>query len=153
MTQYQITSEKYIAIPKGKSYASASDNSTGWWKILCAEPIKQTISLGHVLHPFLNYGIVVWGYAAKSNLKTLQVQQNVIVKNITNASQSISMDALHHDLHKRKVRRLTSRFKIHQHEHLNTPALQLLKELRVRRQRKPMPLNHILLAVQLPSRI
>jgi hypothetical protein len=65
-----------------------------------------------VLRPLWSYGIPAWGYAAKSNVKAIQVQQNTILKKITNASQYISMITLHHDLCIKTVdelaRRLTS---------------------------------------------
>ncbi|GFT36894.1 hypothetical protein TNCV_174761 [Trichonephila clavipes] len=36
-----------------------------------------------VLRPILTYGSPVWGYAADSNIKTLEVAQNSIIRNIT----------------------------------------------------------------------
>ncbi|GFU90283.1 hypothetical protein TNCV_2717411 [Trichonephila clavipes] len=35
-----------------------------------------------VLRPILTYGSPVWGYAADSNIKTLEVAQNSIIRNI-----------------------------------------------------------------------
>ncbi|GFV46506.1 RNA-directed DNA polymerase from mobile element jockey [Trichonephila clavipes] len=39
-----------------------------------------------VLRPILSYGSPVWGYAAKSNLKTLEICQNKTIRMIVHAN-------------------------------------------------------------------
>ncbi|GFX88011.1 RNA-directed DNA polymerase from mobile element jockey [Trichonephila clavipes] len=39
-----------------------------------------------VLRPILSYGCPVWGYAAKSNLKTLEISQNKTIRMIVHAN-------------------------------------------------------------------
>ncbi|GFU77646.1 RNA-directed DNA polymerase from mobile element jockey [Trichonephila clavipes] len=39
-----------------------------------------------VLRPILSYGCPVWGYAAKSNLKTLEISQNKTIHMIVHAN-------------------------------------------------------------------
>ncbi|GFU74026.1 hypothetical protein TNCV_1641521 [Trichonephila clavipes] len=41
-----------------------------------------------VLRPILTYGSPVWGYAADSNIKILEVAQNSLIRNITSSGHS-----------------------------------------------------------------
>ena len=54
-------------------------------------PIKPLKSLYYTLiHPYLNYGTILWGSAAKSNFKKLQTLQNKAIRNITNSKYNAS---------------------------------------------------------------
>ena len=47
-------------------------------------PIKPLKSLYYTLiHPYMNYGTILWGSAAKSNFKKVQTLQNKAIRNIT----------------------------------------------------------------------
>ena len=80
-----------------------------------------------VLRPIWNYHIPAWGYAAKSNMKMLLVQQNTILRKLVGAQWYISNETIHRDLRMETVdelaRKLTSRFEARLHKHPNTLAL------------------------------
>ncbi|GFV05263.1 RNA-directed DNA polymerase from mobile element jockey [Trichonephila clavipes] len=50
-----------------------------------------------VLRPILTYGSPVWGYAADSNIKTLEVAQNSIIRNIVRADRYTRNSKIYED--------------------------------------------------------
>ncbi|GFV19825.1 RNA-directed DNA polymerase from mobile element jockey [Trichonephila clavipes] len=52
-----------------------------------------------VLRPIITYASPVWGAAAATNMKKIQVIQNKILRLITNAPWYVRNDVIHYDLH------------------------------------------------------
>ncbi|GFX19381.1 hypothetical protein TNCV_3015201 [Trichonephila clavipes] len=63
-----------------------------------------------VLRPILSYGSPVWGYAAKSNSKTLEICQNKTIRMIVHARQPIKCQFTFH--HRQIARNLLSYFRM-----------------------------------------
>ena len=98
-----------------------------------------------VLRPIWSYGLPIWGYAADSNNRRLQVSQNIILRKITGAPFFVTNETLRKDLQIETVRelikRFTRRFEKRLHRHSNTQTIQLLEDLPIRSLMRRMPFD------------
>ncbi len=94
-------------------------------------PPQQLKSLYYTLiHPYLNYGTILWGSAAKTSLKRIQVLQNKAIRAISNSKYNDPVIPLYIKL---KITPIEELYKIHlakfmyQHQHqlLPKPLLSL----------------------------
>ena len=94
-------------------------------------PTKHLISLYYTLiHPYLNYGTLIWGSANKSQLNKLKVLQNKSVRAITNSTYNESAGPLYKqtnimafdDLYKSQ---LIQFMYAHKHKQLPLPLMKL----------------------------
>ena len=51
--------------------------------LLPIKPLKSLYMYYTLIHPYMNYGTIRWGSAAKSNFKKVQTLQNKVIRNIT----------------------------------------------------------------------
>ena len=68
----------------------------------------------HCVLPIWLYGVQIWGIAAKSNYRRIQVLQNRVLRQITNCPWYVRGSTLHKDLHihsvEDQINRHTSRY-------------------------------------------
>ncbi|GFX45391.1 RNA-directed DNA polymerase from mobile element jockey [Trichonephila clavipes] len=60
---------------------------------------NKLILYKQILHPTITYGSPVWGAAAQTHTKRIQVIQNKILRIIANAPWYVRNSVIHHDLH------------------------------------------------------
>ena len=74
-------------------------------------PTKQLKSLYYTLiHPYLNYGTILWGSASKNNLKKVQILQNKAIRSLTNSKYNHPTTPLYKAT---KITPLNELYKIH----------------------------------------
>ena len=94
-------------------------------------PLKQLKSLYYTLmHPYLNYGTILWGSAVQNSLKKIQVLQNKAIRNITNSKYNASATPLYKAT---KITPLDALYKVHlakfMYQHKNNLLPQSLQAL------------------------
>ncbi|GFX14183.1 RNA-directed DNA polymerase from mobile element jockey [Trichonephila clavipes] len=60
---------------------------------------NKVILCKQILRPVITYGSPVWGAAATTHMKKIQVIQNKILRVMTNAPWYVRNDVIHNDLH------------------------------------------------------
>ncbi|GFW58799.1 RNA-directed DNA polymerase from mobile element jockey [Trichonephila clavipes] len=60
---------------------------------------NKVILYKQILRPVITYGSPVWGAAATTHMKKIQVIQNKILRVMTNAPWYVRNDVIHNDLH------------------------------------------------------
>jgi hypothetical protein len=83
-----------------------------------------------VIRPIWLYGAPLWSAASTSNLKKIQVRQNVILRTITDAYRYTRNADIHSDLRiplvSEELSRQRARYECRLHQHVNTNAINLL---------------------------
>jgi len=91
----------------------------------------------HCIAPIWLYGVQIWGIAAKSNYKRLQVMQNRTLRQITNCHWYVRGSTLHRDLHlhtvEEQICRHSSRYNDRLVRHRSTLVRRLLPARPLRR--------------------
>ncbi|GFV25436.1 probable RNA-directed DNA polymerase from transposon X-element [Trichonephila clavipes] len=64
---------------------------------------NKVILYKQILRPVLTYGSPVWGAAATTHMKKIQVIQNKILRVMTNAPWYVRNDVIHNDLHMKPI--------------------------------------------------
>ncbi|GFW83558.1 RNA-directed DNA polymerase from mobile element jockey [Trichonephila clavipes] len=70
---------------------------------------NKVILYKQVLRPIITYASPVWGAAAATHMKKIQVIQNKILRLITNAPWYVRNDVIHYDLHMEPISSYTTK--------------------------------------------
>uniref|UniRef100_A0A0K8T2N3 RNA-directed DNA polymerase from transposon X-element n=2 Tax=Lygus hesperus TaxID=30085 RepID=A0A0K8T2N3_LYGHE len=103
-----------------------------------------------ILRPIWTYGIQLWGCAKKSNIKTIQTRQNIILRSIVQAPWFMRNDDIHRDLRVEMVTEIIAKYarkhehRLHKHENLEMLNV-LNNEGELRRLKRNKPLDLIVL--------
>lgn len=96
-----------------------------------------------ILVPVWAYGLQLWGCTKRTNIKTIHVFQNKVLRNIVNAPWYVRNENIHKDLRMDTVmeviKTVATKHDQRLHNHVNISVLQMLNSNEVRRLKRTKP--------------